>query len=56
MANEWRAITVGELASIIEATARLVETAFTMLLTIVDGRTIRFQMLEDSFAVSRAAR
>jgi ketosteroid isomerase-like protein len=33
----------------------VVETSFAIILTIADGEISRFQMLEDSFAVSRAA-
>jgi ketosteroid isomerase-like protein len=56
MASDARAVIVGELASRIKLTEKVVETAFAIVLTISGGRIMRFQMLEDSFAVSLAAR
>ena len=55
-ASEARAIIVGELASRIRKTDKVVETAFAIILTISEDRIVRFQMLEDSFAVSLAGR
>jgi len=55
-ASDTRAVIVGELASRVKATDKVVETAFAIILTLSGGRIARFQMLEDSFAVSRAAR
>jgi ketosteroid isomerase-like protein len=55
-ASEARAIIVGELASRIRKTDKVVETAFAIILTISGDRIIRFRMLEDSFAVSLAGR
>ncbi|MBK8208654.1 MAG: nuclear transport factor 2 family protein [Rhodospirillales bacterium] len=56
LASDARAVIVGELASRMKATDKVVETAFAIVLTISGDRIIRFQMLEDSFAVSLAAR
>lgn len=56
VASGSRAVIVGELATRIRATEKVVETAFAIILTVSDGHIVRFQMLEDSFAVSRAAR
>jgi ketosteroid isomerase-like protein len=56
LADDDRAVIVGELASRVTATERLIETAFALVLTIRDGEISRFRMLEDSFAVSRAGR
>jgi ketosteroid isomerase-like protein len=56
MASDARAVIVGELATRIKATDKVVETAFAIVLTISGGRIVRFQMLEDSFAVSLAGR
>ena len=56
LANDTRAVIVGELASRIKATEKVVETDFAIILTTAGDRITRFQMLEDSFAVSRAAR
>jgi ketosteroid isomerase-like protein len=48
---------VGELVSRIFATGKAVESAFAIILTVAEnGEISRFQMLEDSYAVSRAAR
>jgi ketosteroid isomerase-like protein len=55
-ASEARAVIVGKLATRIKATEKVVETAFAIVLSISGDRIVRFQMLEDSFAVSLAAR
>jgi hypothetical protein len=34
----------------------IVTTGFAIVLTVANGEIVRFQMLEDSFAVSQAAR
>jgi len=54
--GEDRAVIVGELASRVTATGRMIESAFALVVTVSEGEITRFQMLEDSFAVSRAAR
>jgi len=56
LASDDRAVIVGELATRINATREIIESAFVLILTVSDGEITRFQMLEDSFAVSRAAR
>jgi ketosteroid isomerase-like protein len=56
LASEDRAVILGELATRIKVTGKTIETAFAIVLTVSDGRISRFQMLEDSFEVSRAAR
>jgi ketosteroid isomerase-like protein len=56
LATDTRAVIVGELATRIQATEKVVESDFAIILAISDGLIKRFQMLEDSFAVSRAAR
>lgn len=56
LAGDVRAVIVGELASRVKATDKVVETAFAIILTIAGDQITRFQMLEDSFAVSLAAR
>jgi ketosteroid isomerase-like protein len=53
--SENRAVIVGELATKIKATGKLFESPFAVILTISDGQISRYQMLEDSFALSRAA-
>jgi ketosteroid isomerase-like protein len=55
-ASEDRAVILGELASKVKHTGRIVETAFAIVLTVSAGKIIGFMMLEDSFAVSQAAR
>lgn len=56
LADQERAIIIGDLASKVHATSKLIETSFAIILTISHGQITRFHMLEDSFAVSRAAR
>ena len=56
LASEERAVIVGELVTRIKATGNVIETAFAIILTVSDSKISRFRMLEDSFAVSRAAR
>lgn len=56
LAGDDRAAIIGALGTRIKATGRIIESQFAIVLTIADGRVTRFQMLEDSFAVSRAAR
>ena len=56
LTNDHRAVIVGELASRVKSTGKTIETAFVLVLTISGGQITRFRMLEDSFAVSRAAR
>lgn len=56
LADETRAVVFGEFISRVTATGRDIESAFALILSIGGGRITRFQMLEDSFAVSRAAR
>jgi uncharacterized protein len=55
LSSDARAVVVGELASRVRATEKVVETGFAIVLTIGGGLITRFQMFEDSFAVSRAA-
>lgn len=56
LANEHRAMILGALASRVNATGKLIETSFVLVLEISDGLIISFKMLEDTFAVSQAAR
>lgn len=57
LASDDRVAVVGGLVTRIVATGKTIESAFAIVLTISDnGEIVRFQMLEDSFAVSRAAR
>ena len=56
LASETRAVVVGMLRTRIKVTNRIVATQFALVLTIADDLVTRFQMLEDSYAVSQAAR
>jgi ketosteroid isomerase-like protein len=56
LADEAHAVVIGDLASKLQVTGTIVETAFALILTIQGKEITRFQMLEDSFAVSRTAR
>jgi ketosteroid isomerase-like protein len=56
LASDTRAAIIGELATRIKATGEVVESPFAIILTISGGEIAHFQMLENSFAVSRAAR
>ena len=56
LASESRAVIVGALRTRIKATGEVTPTQFAIILTIAGGVITRFQMLEDSFDVSRAAR
>ena len=42
---------LGSLASKLKPTGKIVETDFAMVLSVANGEIVRFQMMEDSFAV-----
>ncbi|HFZ2534604.1 TPA: nuclear transport factor 2 family protein [Pseudomonas aeruginosa] len=54
-ADEEQVVALGELASRVKATGRLIETPFAFVLTVRGGRIVRYRMLEDSHAVAVAA-
>ena len=56
LASENRAVIVGSLRSRINATDKVTASQFALVLTIDGGIVNRFQMLEDSFDLSKAAR
>ena len=56
LASEKRAVIVGRLRVRIKATGKITATQFAIVLTIANDMVTRFQMLEDSYDVSRAAR
>ena len=56
LASDKRAVILGSLASKLKRTGKIVTTDFAIILTISNDEIVRFQMLEDSFAVSQAAR
>ena len=51
-----RAVIVGELATRIKSSGKVIHTQFAIILTISGDTITRFQMLEDSFDVSRTVR
>ncbi|MEY2557502.1 MAG: uncharacterized protein QOE34_927 [Verrucomicrobiota bacterium] len=55
LASDRRAVIVGSLASKLKRTGKVVATDFAIVLTVSNDEIVRFQMLEDSFAVSQAA-
>jgi ketosteroid isomerase-like protein len=56
LASDERAAIVGSLQTRIKATDRIIASQFAIILTITGDVVTRFQMLEDSFDVSKAAR
>jgi ketosteroid isomerase-like protein len=56
LAGDHWAVILGSLASKLERTNKIVKTDFEIVLTLANGEIVRFQMLEDSFAVSQWAR
>jgi len=56
LASDRRAAIVGALKTRIKATGKTTAAHFAIVLTITGDVVTRFQMLEDSFDVSRAAR
>jgi len=56
LASDSRAVILGSLASKFRRTGKTVTTDFAIVLTVANGKIICFQMFEDSFAVSQAAR
>jgi ketosteroid isomerase-like protein len=51
-----RAAIVGDLATRIKSSGKIVNTQFAIVLTISGDEITRFQMLEDSFDLSRTVR
>lgn len=56
LAGDNRAVILGALVSKLKRNGNVVKTDFAIVLTVANDEIIRFQMLEDSFAVSKAAR
>jgi uncharacterized protein len=56
LASDSRAAIIGALQTRIKATGKITATQFAIILTITSDIVTRFQMLEDSFDVSKAAR
>ena len=55
LGSETRAVVVGSLRSRIAATGKVTASQFALVLTIADAVVTRFQLLENSYDVSRAA-
>jgi uncharacterized protein len=56
LASDSRAAIIGALQTRIKATGKITASQFAIILTITGEVVTRFQMLEDSFDVSKAAR
>src|SRR5712671_5808566 len=56
LASDNRAAILGSLASKLIRNGKVMTTDFAIILTVANGEIVRFQMLEDSFAVSKMAR
>jgi uncharacterized protein len=56
LASDGRAAIIGALQTKIKATGKIIATQFAIILTIKGDVVTRYQMLEDSFDVSKAAR
>ena len=56
LASANRAAIVGDLATRIKSSGKIVNTQFAIVLTISGDKITRFQMLEDSFDLSRTVR
>jgi uncharacterized protein len=56
VAGEIRAVILGKLGSRVIATGKLISSPFAIVLTVTGGTISGFLMLEDSFAVSAAAK
>jgi len=56
LTNENRAVILGSLISKLKRTGKIVKTDFAIILTIKNSEIARFQMFEDSYAVSQVAR
>ena len=56
LASDNRAVVIGTLRTRIKVTGRIAASQFALVLTIAGDVVTRFQMLEDSYAVSQAAR
>jgi uncharacterized protein len=56
LASDTRAVVIGEMSTRIRATGKVIESPFAIILTVVNGKVTHFKMLENSFAVSMAAR
>ena len=56
LVSDTRAVILGELSGTVKKSGKTVATYFAIILTMSNGKVGRFQMLENSFAASQAAR
>ena len=56
LVSATRAVILGELSSTLKRSGKGAKTYFAFIPTITDGMVVRFQGLEDSYAISQAAR
>lgn len=56
LANDSKAVILGELASRLRSNGMKAETAYAVVLTIANEKIAHYRMFEDSFAISQAAR
>ena len=56
LVSATRAVILGELSSTLKRNRKTMKTYFAFILTITGAMIVRLQMLEDSYAVSQAAR
>lgn len=56
LTSEQRAVVIGELKSKINSTGKVFSSAFALILTMSNGEITGFNLLEDSFGLSLAAR
>lgn len=55
LTNETRVVVLGELASRVKNTGKLIQTEFAFDFTVEGGQIVRFRLFEDSHAVALAA-
>jgi uncharacterized protein len=56
LTGDNRAVILGSRVSKLKRTGKIIKTDFAIVPIVANGEIVRFQMLEDSFAVSQAAR
>jgi uncharacterized protein len=56
LVGTYRAVILGSLVSKLKRNGKIAKTDFAIVLSVSNGEIVRFQMLEDSFAISQAAR
>ena len=54
LADDEAAVAFGELILRVKATGRLIQSPFAFVLTVKEGKIVRYRLLEDSYAVAVA--